>query len=332
MARGLVVAVLAAVGGWLSNDSCFRLGEPGVVGEFEPAFGGRQVVDGLVECLQAGMAEISAPDHVPRVHGGGLDHRPHNSAGEVWLGGDCQHGCVAAPDMKGELVEAVYARVGLVTCPPASASAGGRAGEGDGADVGSGHGFGRLVLLGAVAAAAFLTEGTAVDWAGVHARRVLGADAATGSLVYTVFFVALTGVRFVADTVRARLGPAGMLRLAGGTASAGYCLVLLAPNIGAAGLGCAVTGWALTGAGMATVWPVVTSAVGSARTGTPQQLSMVAAISYSGSLAGPALIGYVAATTSLPTALIIPAALALMVAITGPLAVRAMDPCGDQRS
>ncbi|WP_433377078.1 MFS transporter [Actinoplanes sp. CA-142083] len=173
-----------------------------------------------------------------------------------------------------------------------------------------------VVALGLVGAAAFLTEGAATDWAGVHATRVLGADPSTGSLVYTVFFAAMTVVRFAGDAVRARLGAPVTLRLAGVVATVGYGLVLV-PGLPARVV-CATVGWALAGAGMAMVWPVVISALGSAGS----RLSLATTVSYSGGLIGPALVGYVAARTTLPAALLIPAGLALLVAAAAPSLVR----------
>ncbi|MFI7108602.1 hypothetical protein ACIBK9_20020 [Nonomuraea sp. NPDC050227] len=179
---------------------------------------------------------------------------------------------------------------------------------------------GVLAMLGVIGAAAFVAEGAATDWAGVHATRVLGADPATGSLVYTVFFVAMTLVRFAGDAVRTRLGVRVTIRLAGATATAGYGLVLLAgvlPVGAAVRLGCAMAGWALSGAGVAVVWPVVASLLGTVG-GAARGLSAVTTVSYGGGLVGPALIGYVATTASLPLALVIPAALALLVAVAAP--------------
>lgn len=171
---------------------------------------------------------------------------------------------------------------------------------------------GLAVALGVVGAAAFVSEGAATDWAGVHATRVLGASTAVGSLVYTAFFVAMTVVRFVGDPVRARLGPALTIRLAGLTATAGYTLVLLIPSINAA-----IAGWVLVGVGMAMVWPVVVSELGS-QGASARRLSTVTAISYGGGLVGPALIGTVAGRATLPIALLIPAALAVLVAVAAP--------------
>ncbi|WP_163506017.1 MFS transporter [Fodinicola acaciae] len=178
-----------------------------------------------------------------------------------------------------------------------------------------------LVLLGVIGAAAFVSEGAATDWAGVHAVRVLGAEPSTGSLVYTVFFVAMTVVRLLGDAVRDRIGAAGTIGLAGGVATAGYALVLLS-GAAPAGIrvGCAMVGWTLAGAGMAVVWPIVASAIGAA--GGAGRLSAVTAISYGGGLVGPAVIGYVAAHATLPVGLSIPAVLALLVAAAAPAVLR----------
>lgn len=54
----------------------------------------------------------------------------------------------------------------------------------------------RLVIaLGAVAFAAFVSEGAAMDWAALHANRVLGADLSAASLAYIVFTAAMTTMR-----------------------------------------------------------------------------------------------------------------------------------------
>jgi len=186
-----------------------------------------------------------------------------------------------------------------------------------------GPGLGALVLLGVIGAAAFLTEGAATDWAGIHAHRVLGADPAAASMVYTAFMTAMTVMRLVGDAVRSRLGAATTVLISGVTASAGYVMVLAAPALGEAGLATAVAGWILAGVGMSVVWPVVTSTLGAAGA-SGRRLSTVGAISYGGGLVGPALIGFTASASSLSAALVIPAMLALVVALAAPPLLRAL--------
>lgn len=193
-----------------------------------------------------------------------------------------------------------------------------------------------VIALGAIGAAAFIAEGAVTDWAGVHATRVLDADPAIAALGYTFFFVAMTIIRFVGDAVRARLGAARTIRLAGSTATAGYLLVLLAgvlPGSATTRVGCAIAGWALAGAGIAVVWPVVTSALGTATAaaeGGAGRLAAVTTISYGAGLVGPAVIGYAASKATLPIALLIPATLAVVVAIAAPPILRLLDAPGNQ--
>jgi hypothetical protein len=183
-----------------------------------------------------------------------------------------------------------------------------------------------MITLGVIGAAAFVTEGAATDWAGVHASWVLAAAPASASLGYTIFFAAMTAVRFAGDALRSRVGAPATVRLAGSVATAGYALVLLAeplPGTAPARFACALAGWALAGGGTALVWPIVVSELG-ALGGSPRTLSLVTTISYGGGLVGPPLIGSVASTAGLPSALLIPAALALGVAIVAPTALHAI--------
>lgn len=179
-----------------------------------------------------------------------------------------------------------------------------------------------VVLLGVVALAAFVCEGAAVDWAALHAHRVLGADLATASLAYSVFAVSMTAVRLVGDRVRARFGSVWTIQRGGYTAAAGYLVVLLAPLLPAGRVPCAYAGWVLVGLGLATVVPVVFAAAGSAGAGVGRALSRVTTFGYVGMLAGPAVIGPLAEATSLGIAMVLPGVLTLVVAALGPIAVR----------
>lgn len=208
----------------------------------------------------------------------------------------------------------------LLPDPPAHDSAGSAAQQG-----GSSLKWGLIALLGLAAFAGHLSEGAAIDWAALHARWVLETDPAMAPLAYTIFSVAMTTVRLLGDPIRARLGSVLTIRLAGIFATAGYALVLVAPMAPQAlQVACAWTGWALAGVGLATVVPVLFSAVGAAGGRVGRALAMVTAFGYSGLLLGPAVLGFVAEATSLPVALIIPAVLAAVVTLAGSPAIRAM--------
>ncbi|MEU8360368.1 MFS transporter [Nonomuraea sp. NPDC048882] len=185
--------------------------------------------------------------------------------------------------------------------------------------------WGLIALLGVAAFAGHLSEGAAIDWSALHARWVLEVDPEMAPLAYTIFSVAMTAVRLLGDPIRGRLGSVRTIQLAGLFATAGYVLVLVSPLTGeAVRVACAWTGWALAGVGLATVVPVLFSAVGAAGGRVGRALAMVTAFGYSGLLLGPAVLGYVAEATSLPVALFIPAVLAAVVTLTGSPAIRAL--------
>ncbi|WP_431915519.1 MFS transporter [Nonomuraea jabiensis] len=208
----------------------------------------------------------------------------------------------------------------LLPDPPAHTTA-----SETGASSGSSLGWGLIALLGLAAFAGHLSEGAAIDWAALHARWVLETDPAMAPLAYTIFSVAMTTVRLLGDPIRARLGSVRTIQLAGVFATAGYILVLASPAVGGAlQIVCAWTGWALAGVGLATVVPVLFSAVGAAGGRVGRALAMVTAFGYSGLLLGPAVLGYVAEASSLPVALIIPAVMAAVVALSGTPAIRTL--------
>lgn len=72
------------------------------------------------------------------------------------------------------------------------------------APAGRGGVRGVIVLLGVVMLAGAICEGGAMDWAAMHARRVLGASADLAPLSFTIYSVAMTTMRFLGDRLRGR--------------------------------------------------------------------------------------------------------------------------------
>jgi MFS family permease len=194
----------------------------------------------------------------------------------------------------------------------------------DAMPAGRGRVQGVILLLGVVMLAGAICEGGAMDWAAMHARRVLGASADLAPLSFTIYSVAMTTMRFLGDRLRGRLGGSRTLRLAGTLAAAGYALVLVAPSAGGAAFACAWTGWALVGIGLATVVPVAFSSAGADSNTAGRTIAMLTSFGYGGLLAGPAIIGHLAEATSLRTALALPGVLAVFVAVAGPPAIAAL--------
>jgi MFS family permease len=192
------------------------------------------------------------------------------------------------------------------------------------APAGGGGVRGVIVLLGTVMLAGAICEGGAMDWAAMHARRVLGASPELAPLSFTMYSVAMTVMRFLGDRLRGRLGGGRTLRLAGGLAATGYALVLVAPSLGGAALACAWTGWVLVGIGLATVVPVAFSSAGAESRTAGRTIALLTSFGYGGLLAGPALIGHLAEAASLRAALVLPGLLAIFVAVAGPPVITAL--------
>lgn len=178
------------------------------------------------------------------------------------------------------------------------------------------------ILLGAMfvlGLGGHLVESGAVDWANLHAARVLHADEALAPLSYTVFACAMTVFRLLGDPIRAKLGPGRSLLIAGTLATAGYGLVLASAAAG--GLALAWAGWIVAGSGIAVIVPVLFSAIGDAG-GSPSNIALISISGSAGLLLGPAAIGYLAEATDLTAGLLVPMALAVFLAVAGPLTMR----------
>jgi predicted MFS family arabinose efflux permease len=171
-------------------------------------------------------------------------------------------------------------------------------------------GLSGVYVLGALAFCALVGEGAAADWSAVYLRDDLGGTAGFAAAGYAAFAIAMTAGRLVGDRLTARLGPVRLVRLGGLLAAAGLGAALL---IGDRYAG--VAGFAALGAGLACVAPQVFSAATARNPAQPARaLSVAVSMGYAGFLAGPVLIGAATRAVPLPVALILPAALALLVA------------------
>jgi MFS family permease len=186
-----------------------------------------------------------------------------------------------------------------------------------------GPGFARpswaLLLPGLVALAGLLSEGAVADWSAVYLSTSLGAGTTTAAAAFAAFSLALAAGRFTGDRLVARLGGDRVVRAGGALAALGLGLTLL---IGHAPV--AVLGFALVGAGLSCVFPVVLSAA--ARTPGPPPSAAIAAVctvGYLGFLIGPPTIGGLAELLGLPAALGLVVALCALIAALGSRAPRA---------
>ena len=153
---------------------------------------------------------------------------------------------------------------------------------------------GRVLLVGAVCFAMFLSEGAVLDWSAVFLSTVRHADPATAGFGYVAFAATMTLGRLTGDRIVQALGA--------------FRVVVCGALVAAAG-------FALVGAGAANVVPVMFSAAGRQHD-MPTHLAVAAVttMGYAGVLLGPAALGFVAKATSLPMAFGLLVALLLCVA------------------
>jgi predicted MFS family arabinose efflux permease len=166
-------------------------------------------------------------------------------------------------------------------------------------------------LLGALCFVVFLAEGAILDWSAVFLRSERGLSIATAGLGYAAFSVAMAVGRLLGDRITAALGPLVVVRAGGLVAALGFLLATALPWPATS-----LVGFVLVGLGAANIVPVLFSAAGRmAGPSVGMSLATVTGMGYSGVLAGPAAIGFVAHATSLPLALGGIAALLLGVAL-----------------
>ena len=196
-------------------------------------------------------------------------------------------------------VLAVWARGGMIADEPLP----------DAHKTGDGKGFSlpprALWTLGVVAFCGAVGEGAMADWGALYVHDDLGGSEGTAAFAFTVFSTTMLIGRFATDRVSSRFDPSRVVRAGAIVAALGLVGGLLPSTTTAA-----VIGYAVMGIGLACVFPLVYSAAGSIP-GVPSGRGVAAAatMGYTGFLAGPPLLGFVARATSIQASLLIVAGL-----------------------
>jgi predicted MFS family arabinose efflux permease len=171
---------------------------------------------------------------------------------------------------------------------------------------------GPVLILGLMCFVFFLAEGAILDWSGVFLQFNRGFDATMAGLGYAAFSVAMAVMRLRGDKMVQRLGSRKVVVYGALIAAAGYFIAVSIPWPGAA-----LIGFVLVGLGAANAVPVFFTAAGNIPgVATSVSIAAVTTLGYSGQLAGPAFIGFIAELTSLPLALGLVGGLLVLVAIT----------------
>ncbi|MEU3353154.1 MFS transporter [Streptomyces sp. NPDC037389] len=165
-----------------------------------------------------------------------------------------------------------------------------------------------IAVFGTVALCTAYGEGALADWGALHLRQDLAAPAGLAALGYSVFALAMTLGRLSGTALLERLGQTRLLVAGGTTAALGMLLGSLAPSLWAA-----LAGFAITGLGLANIFPVAVGRAG--ELAGPGGVAAASTFGYGGMLLGPPAIGILADRFSLPLALTTVAALAAVSAL-----------------
>ncbi|MFD3354192.1 MFS transporter [Streptomyces fradiae] len=174
----------------------------------------------------------------------------------------------------------------------------------------------RLVtLFGVIALCTAYGEGALADWGALHLTQDLGAHPGVAAAGYALFALTMTAGRLSGTAMLERLGQTRTLVAGGATAAAGMLLGALAPTVWAA-----LLGFAVTGLGLANIFPVAVDRAGALA--GPAGVAAASTLGYGGMLLGPPAIGFLADWFSLPAAL---TSVALLSAAAAALGLRARN-------
>jgi predicted MFS family arabinose efflux permease len=157
-----------------------------------------------------------------------------------------------------------------------------------------------LLVLGALAAVAYLVENAWQSWSAVHLESTLGASPAVAALGPALFGASAAAGRLAGHGFAHRVPERRLLAAGAALGAAGTLVGALAPTAPVA-----LAGIALAGAGTSVCAPTLIGLAG--RLAAPGErgsaVSAVTTIAYAGFLVGPAAVGLAAGAASLPAAL-----------------------------
>nr|WP_202540632.1 MFS transporter [Streptomyces sp. SID4937] len=167
-----------------------------------------------------------------------------------------------------------------------------------------------VVLFGVIALCTAYGEGALADWGALHLEQDLDAHPGLAAAGYALFALTMTIGRLTGTMLLERLGQTRTLVLGGAVAAAGMLLGSLAPTVWLA-----LAGFAVTGLGLANIFPVAVGRAG--ELAGPSGVAAASTLGYGGMLLGPPAIGFLADWFSLPVALTTVALLAAGAAVLG---------------
>ncbi|WP_218209319.1 MFS transporter [Acinetobacter sp. F9] len=145
-----------------------------------------------------------------------------------------------------------------------------------------------ILGIGLICFLAFLSEGAAMDWSGIYLASQFNLPAAQTGLAYSFFAALMVLGRFSGHLIIQQFGEKNTILLSAILAATGLLTVVFAPVWQVV-----LLGYAILGLGSANIVPLMFSRAGRQKTlASHVVLSYVSVFAYTGSLIGPALVGF----------------------------------------
>jgi MFS family permease len=161
----------------------------------------------------------------------------------------------------------------------------------------------KWVVLSALTSVSFLSwmlEGSVGDWSGLYNIQVLGVSSASATMPFAVYQASLVlgraGYDYIVDRYISRKN---MIMMNGLIGAIGLVIVVVAGfTHDSVSFPLNLLGFGISGLGMSTLWPIVTSWCGNIDgVDMTYAVSVVNGVSYCALLAGPPILGFIAEAT-----------------------------------
>ncbi|ASW73522.1 MFS transporter [Chryseobacterium piperi] len=169
----------------------------------------------------------------------------------------------------------------------------------------------KILVLGLMCFIVFLSEGAMLDWSAVFLRDTKGVEPEFSGIGYAAFSVAMAVMRLSGDSLISKLN--SRIVVIGGSIIASLGVMILTFSTW---IPLSLAGFTLLGVGAANIVPVFFSEGGRiSGISSTVAIPAITTIGYAGSLAGPALLGFIAHHFSLTVAFEMIALLFVLVAV-----------------
>ncbi len=171
-----------------------------------------------------------------------------------------------------------------------------------------------LWVLGAIALCTAVGEGAMNSWSALYLNKHLHTSEDVAALGYAAFSLAMLTGRFSGDRFVTAWGPAKLIRRSGSLAAIGLGIATLIDQPWSM-----LPGFVFVGLGLAVVYPLVFSAAGNHPTlPRGRAVAGTATVGYTGFLAGPPILGWIAEATSMRSIMVVVVVLCAVAAVLAP--------------